>query len=64
LILLRYAQDEQSQEFLNLTEQIAAELVAIEGLSPIIRRIVALENPMNHDALDPFTVAFAHGGEF
>lgn len=61
LILLRYPDDDRSQEFLNLTSRIAANLVAYEGLSPIIRRVVALKNAMNQDALAPFTVAFAHG---
>lgn len=62
LILLRYPQDKMSQEFLSLTNQFAANLMADNNpVSGIIRRIVALENPMSPTNLNNFTVAFAHG---
>lgn len=62
LFLLRYAQDETSQEFLSLTNQLSANLLEIKNMSTVVRRIVALESPMERDILNGFTVAFAHGG--
>ena len=62
LFLLRYAQDEKSQEFLSLTNQLSAKLLEIKTISTIVRRIVALESPMERDILNGFTVTFAHGG--
>lgn len=60
LILLRYPQDEISQEFLRLTSQLSASLMADNTVAGMIRRIVALESPMTSDRLDNITVAFAH----
>lgn len=62
LFLLRYAQDEKSQKFLSLTNQLSEKLLEIKNMSTIVRRIVALESPMEQDILNGFTVAFAHGG--
>lgn len=62
LILLNYPQDKMSQDFLDLTDQISASLMAANNpVSGIIRRIVALKNPMSTTSLNSFTVAFAHG---
>ncbi len=61
LFLLRYAQDEQSQEFLSLTNQLSAKLLEIKNMSKIVRQIVALESPMVDDILNGLTVTFAHG---
>lgn len=60
LILLRYPQDKISLEFLSLTNQLSARLMADTRVAGTIRRIVALETPMTSACLDNMTVAFAH----
>lgn len=62
LILLRYPQEKVSLEFLSLTSQLSASLMADKNpVSGVIRRIVALETPMSSASLGNITVAFAHG---
>ena len=61
LFLLRYPEDQVSREFLTLTDQLSARLMADNTLGlGFIRRIVALENPMAEPALSAFSVAFSH----
>jgi hypothetical protein len=61
LFLLRYAQDARSQEFLSLTNQLSAKLIEMKNMKTMVRRIVALESPMEGNVLNNFTLAFAHG---
>ena len=62
LILLRYPTDKVSQEFLSLTGEMSAFLMAKDcPISNIVRRIVAVQSPMSPTNLNHFTVAFAHG---
>ncbi len=62
LILLRYPTDKVSQEFLTLTGEMSAFLMAKDcPVSNIVRRIVAVQSPMSPTNLNHFTVAFAHG---
>ena len=62
LILLRYPKDMVSQQFLTLTGEMSAYLMAKDcPISNIVRRIVALQSPMSPTNLNQFTVAFAHG---
>jgi hypothetical protein len=60
LILLRYPQDQLSQKFLSLTNQISASLLTNRkpGIG-FIRRIVALESPLPQP-MTSFSVAFSH----
>ena len=61
LFLLRYSQDEVSQEFLKLTNRVAASLLAeCSPVSRIVRRIVALTNQMLPGDVGHFEIAFAH----
>lgn len=61
IFLLKYPQDKVSKQFLTLTDQLSASLMADNTLGlGFIRRIVALESPMSELGLSTFTVAFSH----
>ncbi|MBS0205537.1 MAG: hypothetical protein JSS49_21750 [Planctomycetes bacterium] len=62
LILLRYPTDQISQEFLALTSSMSSFLMAQDcPVSNVVRRIVAVQNPMSSTSLSEFTIAFGHG---